>query len=100
MRPIKIQAWAKALDQITKWSNTVHHMDHVLVIDSLNFATKAAFAWILQIAGRLTAPKEIQDWGAAQDLVGGIPHEAAIALKSRATCSVPEPHLLSRLRGY
>lgn len=70
VRPIKIQAWAKALDQITKWSNQYNTMDHILVVDSLNFATKAAFAWILQIAGRLTSPKEIQDWGAAQDLVG------------------------------
>lgn len=70
VRPIKIQAWAKALDQFTKWSNQYQTLDHVLVVDSLNFMSKTAFNWILQMAGRLTSPKEIQDWGAVQDLVG------------------------------
>src|SRR5215471_9758387 len=67
--PAKVQAWAQALDQITKWTNEYQTLDHILVVDSLNFATRAAFNWILQVANRLLAPKEIQDWGAAQDLV-------------------------------
>lgn len=68
----KVEAWSKAMNTVTKWTSNPEYQtqDHILVIDSLNFATKVAFNWILQSAGRLMAPKEIQDWGAAQDLVG------------------------------
>jgi len=67
--PGKVQAWAKGMDILTKWTTEHQSLDDVIVVDSLNFATKAAFNWILQLANRLSAPKEIQDWGAAQDLV-------------------------------
>jgi hypothetical protein len=67
--PSKIQAWASGMTTLTKWTTEHHTMDDIIVIDSLNFATKAAFNWILQIANRLSSSKEIQDWGAAQDLI-------------------------------
>jgi AAA domain len=66
--PGKVEAWAKGMGILTKWT-AESTMNDVIVIDSLNFASKAAFNWILQLANRLAAPKEIQDWGAAQDLV-------------------------------
>ena len=67
--PSKVQAWARGMDILTKWTASHETFDDVIVIDSLNFASKAAFNWILQLASRLSAPKEIQDWGAAQDLI-------------------------------
>lgn len=67
--PYQIRAWAKAMDTLTTWTTQYNTLDHIVVVDSLNFATKAAFNWVLQLAGRLQAPKEIQDWLAAQDLV-------------------------------
>lgn len=67
--PSKVKAWAQSLDALTKWTNEYQSLDHIIVVDSLNFATRAAFNWILSVANRLAAPKEIQDWGAAQDLV-------------------------------
>lgn len=67
--PKKVQAWSQALNQVTKWSTEHNTLEDILVIDSLNFASKFAFNWILQLAGRLNAPKEIQDWGAVQTLM-------------------------------
>lgn len=74
--PTNVKAWAGAMNQMTKWtSSSINRypecLQHVLVVDSLNFGSKFAFNWILKVAGRLLAPKEIQDWGAAQDLMGG-----------------------------
>jgi hypothetical protein len=67
--PSKVIAWAAAMKKITEWTNEYTTLDHILVIDSLNFASRAAFNWILQMANRLQTTKEIQDWGAAQDLM-------------------------------
>lgn len=72
--PTRVQAWSQAMNQMTKWTTAFSKypecLNHIIVIDSLNFASKFAFNWILSLAGRLMAPKEIQDWGAAQDLMG------------------------------
>jgi hypothetical protein len=70
VKPHVVKAWAEGNNLLTKWTNTYRSLDDIIIIDSLNFATKAAFNWILQTVNRLDlGKKEIQDWGAAQDLV-------------------------------
>src|SRR5262245_32233399 len=54
--PAVVQAWSKGLKQLTDWTTRYKGPEHIIVVDSLNFATRAAFNWILQLANRLQAP--------------------------------------------
>lgn len=45
--------------------------DTILALDSLTFYSKACFEYVLVLAGRISSHPQIQDWGAAMDMIEG-----------------------------
>lgn len=77
----KASAWSDALKYIETGKTAdgeqgipVHKLtkEHVLVLDSLTMASKAAMLSVLQVNGRLLEAPQIQDWGEAQRIVDGL----------------------------
>lgn len=74
------KAWANALKLLSSgklgeedWGNPDGwDSGDVLVIDSLTMAAKSAMLNVLQANGRLMDNPQIQDWGEAQRIVGGL----------------------------
>lgn len=57
----------------------------VLVLDTMSFGSEAAMRHALAMNGRLNARPQIQDWGAAQDLVEGL---LQIVCSKQVPCNV------------
>lgn len=71
--PQTADAWKKGLRYIEKVLNDKDlSPDDILVIDSLSFAAKAAFAHILKMNSRLGSDPYQSDYGEAQRLVEGL----------------------------
>lgn len=70
----KAQAFGKALQLLDKWHGGVVTWDssHVLVIDSMTFMSRAAMNYVLALNGRPGGPPQLQDWGAAMNLVENV----------------------------
>lgn len=74
------KAWSNALKLLSTgklgeedWGNPDEWGDKdILVVDSLTMAAKSAMLNVLQVNGRLMDNPQIQDWGEAQRIVGGL----------------------------
>lgn len=69
MIPTKVEAWSNSLKWLDQKIAECRDPSHVLVVDSLTFASRAAMLWVLKANNALGQQKQIQHWGAAQDLV-------------------------------
>jgi hypothetical protein len=71
--PTTANAWASGVESLIKWPDwgpvAEWGSNRVLVVDSLNFAGKAAVRHILKLNARLAIPPQIQDYFEAQRLV-------------------------------
>lgn len=76
--PADPTSWKRTINAMEKWE-TPEDGDRggifswgekdVLVIDSLTFLSRAALRFQLGLNGRLNSPPQLQDWGAAQELI-------------------------------
>lgn len=66
--PAEVKAWSDSLKWLDQRIRDHRDPSHILVVDSLTFATRAAMLWVLKSNNALMGRKEIQHWGAAQDL--------------------------------
>ena len=82
LAPEKATVWPRTIGLLTNWvdSGTGEVLgpisswgsQDILVIDSLTMLSDAALNFILGMNGRLGQRAQLQDWGAAQDLVEGL----------------------------
>lgn len=66
--PLDAAAWPDGLKHLDSIEKAGLSAKDVVVLDSLTFAAQAAMRYVLKLNGRLAAPAQIQDWGAAMNM--------------------------------